>query len=80
MFNGLNLHLGSLSLLSNAQSRSLSAENFTGAKGAAKLDDRLIVVGGAAHSDLWMQIISDVTGYTARSDRAIRFKDVELAE
>ncbi len=34
MFNGLNLHLGSLSLLSNAQSRSLSAENFTGAKGA----------------------------------------------
>jgi xylulokinase len=23
----------------------------------------LIVVGGASHSDLWMQIIADVTGY-----------------
>ncbi|MBW7862969.1 MAG: DUF2961 domain-containing protein [Candidatus Hydrogenedens sp.] len=34
MFNGLNLHLGNLSLLSNARTRSLSAENFTGAKGA----------------------------------------------
>lgn len=34
-----------------------------GAKGAAKLDKRLIVVGGAAHSDLWMQMIADVTGY-----------------
>ncbi len=34
MFNGLNLHLGNLSLLSNAQTRSLSAENFTGAKGS----------------------------------------------
>ena len=35
----------------------------TGAKGAHRLDDRLIVVGGAAHSDLWMQIIADVTGF-----------------
>ena len=34
-----------------------------GAKGAGSLADRLIVVGGAAHSDLWMQIIADVTGY-----------------
>lgn len=34
-----------------------------GAKGAQLLDDKLIVVGGAAHSDLWMQIIADVTGY-----------------
>src|SRR5664279_2316048 len=33
MFNGLNMHLGSLSLLSNAQTRSISAENFTGEKG-----------------------------------------------
>ena len=32
-FNGLNMHLGNLSLLSNAQSRSISAENFTGEKG-----------------------------------------------
>jgi len=34
-----------------------------GARGARELDPRLIVVGGAAHSDLWMQIIADITGY-----------------
>ncbi len=42
-----------------------------GARGAASLDPRLIVVGGAARSDLWMQIIADVTGYpvwTIRED------------
>ncbi|MDQ6620357.1 MAG: FGGY-family carbohydrate kinase [Pseudomonadota bacterium] len=33
-----------------------------GARGAAALDKAVIVVGGAAHSDLWMQIIADVTG------------------
>jgi xylulokinase len=33
-----------------------------GVRGASKLDARLIVVGGAARSDLWMQIIADVTG------------------
>lgn len=33
MFNGLNLHLGNLSRLSNARSRSISAENYTGEKG-----------------------------------------------
>ena len=33
-FNGLGLHLGNLSRLSAAQSRSLSPENFTGQKGA----------------------------------------------
>ncbi len=32
-FNGLGCHLGNLSLLSNAQSRSISPENFTGEKG-----------------------------------------------
>ncbi|AOJ42568.1 hypothetical protein WJ23_32505 [Burkholderia lata] len=32
-----------------------------GRRGAVALDDRLIVVGGAAHSALWMQIIADVT-------------------
>ena len=32
-FNGLGLHLGNLSLLSNAETRSCSAENPTGAKG-----------------------------------------------
>jgi hypothetical protein len=33
MFNGLNLSLGILSRLSNAETRSISAENFTGEKG-----------------------------------------------
>lgn len=33
MFNGLGLHLGNLSRLSNAKTRSISAENFTGEKG-----------------------------------------------
>ena len=32
-FNGLNLHLGNLSRLSHAKTRSISAENFTGKKG-----------------------------------------------
>ena len=32
-FNGLNLNLGNLAQLSHAQTRSISAENFTGAKG-----------------------------------------------
>jgi hypothetical protein len=32
-FNGLGIHLGNLSRLSSAQTRSISAENFTGAKG-----------------------------------------------
>ncbi len=30
---------------------------------AERLDNALIVVGGAAFSDMWMQIIADVTGY-----------------
>lgn len=33
MFNGLGMNLGNLSLLSNAKTRSLSPENFTGEKG-----------------------------------------------
>ena len=34
-FNGLGLHLGNLSRLSSAKSRSISPENFTGEKGRA---------------------------------------------
>ncbi|NYS35984.1 hypothetical protein HZZ02_20140, partial [Streptococcus danieliae] len=34
-----------------------------GTQGAQSLDPRLIVVGGASHSDLWMQIIADITRY-----------------
>jgi hypothetical protein len=32
-FNGLGLHLGNLSLLSDARTRSISPENFSGAPG-----------------------------------------------
>ena len=46
-----------------------------GAKGSAQLDSRLIVVGGAAKSDLWMQIIADVTRYPVWTIR----EDVEAA-
>jgi xylulokinase len=34
-----------------------------GRRNLQALDDMLIVVGGAAHSDLWMQIAADITGY-----------------
>ncbi|OMH38850.1 FGGY-family carbohydrate kinase [Motiliproteus sp. MSK22-1] len=34
-----------------------------GKLGAISLDPELIVVGGAASSDLWMQLIADITGY-----------------
>jgi len=44
-FNGLGLHLGNLSRLSNAQTRSISPENFTGAKGQGGM---AIPTGGAA--------------------------------
>ncbi len=39
------------------------------------LDDRLVVVGGASRSDLWMQIIADVTGYQVQTIE----QDVECA-
>lgn len=46
-----------------------------GARGARSLDARLVVVGGASHSDLWMQIIADITGYPVYSI----VQDVEAA-
>ncbi len=46
-----------------------------GAKGSVPLEPRLVVVGGAARSDLWMQIIADVTGYPVWTIR----EDVEAA-
>jgi sugar (pentulose or hexulose) kinase len=46
-----------------------------GARGAASLEERLIVVGGAARSDLWMQIIADTTGYPVWTIK----EDVEAA-
>ncbi|MCY0386491.1 FGGY-family carbohydrate kinase [Robbsia sp. Bb-Pol-6] len=46
-----------------------------GRRGAQSLDASLIVVGGAAHSDLWMQIIADITGFPVLSIA----EDVEAA-
>src|SRR4029077_9913426 len=37
MFNGLGMHLGNLSRLSKAKTRSISAENFKGEKGKAAM-------------------------------------------
>ena len=39
-FNGLGLHLGNLSRLSTAETRSISAENPTGEKGCGRHGDR----------------------------------------
>ncbi len=38
-----------------------------GRRNLQTLDDTLIVVGGAAHSDLWMQIAADITGYPVQT-------------
>lgn len=38
-FNGLNMGMGNLSIMSKAKSRSLSPENFSGAKGAGAMAD-----------------------------------------
>lgn len=40
-FNGLDMNMGNLSRLSNAQSRSISPENFTGEKGKGAMADPL---------------------------------------
>jgi hypothetical protein len=45
-FNGLGLHLGNLSRLSNARTRSISPENFTGEKGRGGMSTD----GPAAHA------------------------------
>ncbi len=49
-FNGLGMHLGNLSRLSRAQTRSISAENFTGEKGKGGMATE--GVGGQAAVDL----------------------------
>ena len=49
-FNGLGLHLGNLSRLSDAQTRSISAENPTGEKGK----------GGMAHEGFGAKAATDL--------------------
>jgi xylulokinase len=74
-FIGLGLHHGRANLyraVLEGVSMALRHNIEAGVRGGvAKLDDHLVVVGGASHSDLWMQIIADVTGrpvYTIAED------------
>lgn len=47
MFNGLGMNLGNLSRLSNAKTRSISAENFTGEKGKGGMAEEGVSSGCA---------------------------------
>lgn len=73
-FVGLGLHHGRANLyraVLEGVSFALRHNIEAGIQGVGKLDERLVVVGGASHSDLWMQIIADVTGrpvYTLADD------------
>lgn len=65
-FVGLNLYHSRIHLyraVLEGVSFALRHNIEAGMRGAHSLDPRLIVVGGASHSDLWMQIIADVTRY-----------------
>jgi ribulokinase len=64
-FLGLGLHHGRHHLyraVLEGVTYALRHNIEAGVRGVAALDERLVVVGGASHSDLWMQIIADVTG------------------
>ena len=64
-FVGLGLHHGRPNLyraVLEGVTFALRHNIEAGVKGVGTLDERLVVVGGASHSDLWMQIIADVTG------------------
>jgi len=73
-FVGLSLHHGRPHLyraVLEGISYALHHNMLAGVKGVGAIDPRLVVVGGASHSDLWMQIIADVTGrevFTIRQD------------
>ena len=65
-FVGLNLYHSRIHLyraVLEGVSFALRHNIEAGTQGAHSLDPRLIVVGGASHSNLWMQIIADVTRY-----------------
>jgi ribulokinase len=64
-FIGLGLHHGRAHLyraVLEGVSMALRHNIEAGMKGVATLDAHLVVVGGASHSDLWMQLIADITG------------------
>jgi xylulokinase len=76
-FVGLDLHHGRAHLyraVLEGVSCALRHNIEAGVRGLGddgRLDERLVVVGGASHSDLWMQIIADLTGrpvYTIAED------------
>ena len=65
-FVGLNLFHGRAHLyraVLEGVTLALRHNMEAGARAAAFLEPRLVVVGGATRSDLWMQIIADATGY-----------------
>lgn len=65
-FVGLNLYHSRIHLyraVLEGVSFALRHNIEAGTRGAHSLDPRLIVVGGASHSDLWMQIIADITHF-----------------
>ena len=64
-FVGLGLHHGRAHLyraVLEGISFALRHNIEAGVRGIGALDEALVVVGGASHSDLWMQTIADVTG------------------
>lgn len=65
-FNGLGMRLGNLARLSNAQSRSISAENPTGAKGQGGMATTGTVANAARDLGLGWKISPslDLTGKT----------------
>jgi ribulokinase len=69
-FVGLGLHHGRAHLyraVLEGVTFALRHNIEAGVKGLAALDEHLVVVGGATHSNLWMQMIADVTGRPVRT-------------
>jgi hypothetical protein len=52
-FNGLDMNLGNLSRLSDAKTRSISPENFTGAKGKGGMADPSLDSGKRNVANAW---------------------------
>src|SRR5436190_16689343 len=52
-FNGLDMNLGNLSRLSDAKTRSISPENFTGAKGKGGMADPSLDSGKKNVANAW---------------------------
>ncbi len=73
-FVGLGLHHGRAHLyraVLEGVGFALRHNIEAGVRGVGALDPQLVVVGGASHSDLWMQILADITGrpvFTLRED------------